>query len=77
MNAQLFHAKLIVEDVLKKWPETFSVFRTRNMDCIGCLLQRFCTLQDVATTYEIDLADLTKDLENCVSENHEAKRRTL
>lgn len=77
MNTQIFHAKLIVEDILKKWPETFSVFRVRNTNCIGCLLQRFCTLQDVAKTYEIDLQDLTDDLENCVSENHEAKRRTL
>jgi hybrid cluster-associated redox disulfide protein len=77
MNTQLFHAKLIVEDVLKKWPETFSVFRTRNMDCIGCLLQRFCTLQDVAATYEMDIDNLKGELENCVSENHETRRRTL
>jgi hybrid cluster-associated redox disulfide protein len=77
MNAQLFHANLIVEDVLKKWPETFSIFRTWNTDCVGCLLQRFCTLQDVATTYEVDVDHLTRDLENCVTENREIKRRTL
>ena len=74
MDTQIFHAQLTVEDVLKKWPETFSVFRSRNTDCIGCLLQRFCTLQDVAETYEIALQDLIVDLETCVTRNYEIKR---
>jgi hypothetical protein len=74
MDTQIFHAQLTVEDVLKKWPETFSVFRSRNTDCIGCLLQRFCTLQDVAETYEIALQDLIVDLETCVTRNDEIKR---
>ena len=77
MNAQLFHAQLIVEDVLKKWPETFSVFQKRHTNCIGCMLQRFCTLQDVAENYEITVEDLTKELESCVTGKHEVKRRTL
>jgi len=74
MDTQIFHAQLTVEEILKKWPETFSVFRSRNTDCIGCLLQRFCTLQDVAETYEIELQDLIGDLETCVTRNHEIKR---
>jgi hybrid cluster-associated redox disulfide protein len=74
MDTQIFHAQLTVEEILKKWPETFSVFRSRNTDCIGCLLQRFCTLQDVAETYEIELQDLTGDLETCVTRNYEIKR---
>ena len=74
MDTQIFHAQLTVEDVLKKWPETFSVFRTRNTDCIGCLLQRFCTLQDVAETYEVAVHDLIEDLEQRVKENNQSKR---
>ncbi len=70
MDAQIFHARSMVEDVLRKWPQTFSVFRRHNTDCIGCLLQRFCSLQDVAETYEIELQDLTKDLEMCIEENN-------
>ena len=74
MDIQIFHAQLIVEEVLKKWPQPFSVFRNRNTDCVGCLLQRFCSLQDVADTYEIKLQDLTTDLETCVEANNESKR---
>ena len=70
MDTQLLLAQLTVEDILKKWPLTYSVFRNRNTDCVGCLLQRFCSLQDVAETYEVELRDLTKDLEQCVKENY-------
>ncbi len=71
MDTQALLTQLTVEDILKRWPQTFSVFRNRNTDCVGCLLQRFCTLKDVAETYEIALQELTRDLEKCVSRNHE------
>ncbi len=73
MDTQAFLTQLTVEDILKRWPQTFSVFRNRNTDCVGCLLQRFCTLKDVAETYEITLQDLTRDLEECASGNYENK----
>ena len=74
MDTQILHAQLTVEDILKKWPLTFSVFRSRNTDCVGCLLQRFCTLQDVAETYEVSLQELARDLETCVKENYSSQR---
>jgi hybrid cluster-associated redox disulfide protein len=66
MDTNFPHAQMTVEDVLKKWPQTFSVFRDRNTDCIGCLLQRFCSIQDVADTYSLTAQDLVDDLERCV-----------
>lgn len=77
MDTQILHPQLTVEDILKKWPQAFSVFRLRNTDCIGCLLQRFCTIQDVAETYQVSLQELTRDLEICVNENYPSQRRTL
>ena len=59
-------AQMTVEDVLRKWPRTYTVFRNRNTDCIGCLLQRFCSIQEVAETYELSAQDLVGDLEGCV-----------
>jgi hybrid cluster-associated redox disulfide protein len=76
MDKQLLDPQLTVEDILKKWPQAFSVFRSRNTDCVGCLLQRFCTLKDVAETYEIALEDLMMDLEESVSGNYQIKRST-
>ena len=66
MDTNFPHAQMTVEDVLKKWPQTYSVFRKWNTECIGCLLQRFCSIQDVADTYEITAQDLVGDLERCV-----------
>jgi hybrid cluster-associated redox disulfide protein len=77
MDTQIIHAQLVVEDVFKKWPQTFSVFRSRNADCIGCLMQRFCTLEDVARIYDLDLQALTNDLSDCVNQNHLSQRSTL
>lgn len=71
MDAPLIQPQLTVEDVLKNWPEAFSIFIHRNTNCIGCLLQRFCTLQDVAEIYQISLQDLMKDLEEGIQDkNH-------
>lgn len=66
MNTEILHTQLTVEDVLKNWPQTYSVFKSHNTDCIGCLLQRFCSIQEVAEAYQISLPDLIKDLEKCV-----------
>jgi len=66
MNTEILHPQLAVADVLKKWPQAYSVFRNRNTDCIGCLLQRFCSIQDVAENYEVALPDLMEELEKCV-----------
>lgn len=69
MNTQILPAQLTVEDILKKWPQAYAIFNTRNTACVGCMLQRFCTLQDVAETYNINLPDLLADLENYVNED--------
>ena len=76
MDTPIFHAQLIVEDVLKRWPQTLSVFRSRNTDCVGCMLQRFCTLEDVAETYELSLSEFINDLQGSVNKNLQPKRST-
>jgi hypothetical protein len=70
MDTQILHSQLTVEAILTKWPKTFVVFRIRKTDCIGCLLQRFCSIQDVAESYEVPVQDLIGDLEKCVKENY-------
>lgn len=73
MNAHFLHAQITVEEVLKKWPQTYTAFLNRNTGCIGCLLQRFCSIQDVADTYEFALQDLISELEQCVMKNNQPK----
>ena len=69
MNTQILQAQLSVEEILKKWPAAYMVFNNHNTACVGCMLQRFCTLQEVAETYSIPLQDLRMDLENSINGN--------
>jgi len=52
-----------VHEVLSKWPDSYPVFTAFKTKCIGCLLQKFCTLHDVALTYQIPLDEFVGDLE--------------
>lgn len=58
----VFQAHTTVEDVLKLQPEIWTVFMRHRTSCSGCYMQRFCTLQDVAATYQISLQKLLEDL---------------
>ncbi|HXD08654.1 MAG TPA: hypothetical protein VN653_01225 [Anaerolineales bacterium] len=58
----VFQAYMTVEDTLKLQPEIWTVFMRHRMSCSGCYMQRFCTLQDVAATYQISLQNLLEDL---------------
>lgn len=44
-----------IEDVLKRWPETVSFFLAMETDCVGCSMAAFCTVADVAESYEQDV----------------------
>ena len=64
----MIHIQLTVEEVLKNWPQVLSVFAKHKTKCPGCFLQHFCTLQDVAETYDIFPEKLMAEIENVSSE---------
>jgi hypothetical protein len=66
MDAQFLDAQLTVEEVLHEWPSTFAVFMAAKTKCPGCFMQQFCTLRDVAETYNIPFPELMNGLEECV-----------
>ena len=68
---------MTVDEVLNNWPGTSAIFLERKTMCIGCLLQRFCTVKDAAETYRIPLQELKKDLEECALITHHTQRSTL
>ena len=64
----MIHIQLTVEEVLKRWPKVFSVFMKNKTKCPGCFLQHFCTLKDVAETYQIPPQELILEIENVSTE---------
>jgi len=73
----ILQPQMTVEDVLQNWPGTYTVFMAMKTKCIGCFLQKFCTLQDVAETYQIPLHKLSGELEKHVPTFNHFKRSTL
>lgn len=53
---------LSVQDALQAYPELVQVFFRHKMDCVGCYLQRFCTLEDAAVSYTIPPNDLLAEI---------------
>jgi hybrid cluster-associated redox disulfide protein len=64
MDETRIELQLTVDKVLQKWPQAFSVFMKNKTKCVGCFMQQFCTLKDVAETYQLSLEKLIEDLEN-------------
>lgn len=64
----MIHIQLTVEEVLKRWPKVFSVFMKHKTKCPGCFMQHFCTLKDVAETYQISMDELMVEIKNVSSE---------
>lgn len=49
------------------WPDSYSVFLALKMQCVGCMLQKFCTLHYVAETYQVPLTELIGELEKYIT----------
>ena len=51
-----------VASILQQWPQTSRVFLNQKTACVGCYLSRFCTLAEVAASYELPLDILLEKL---------------
>ena len=58
--------EMTVEDVLKTWPSAYTVFLNGKAECIGCFMQKFCTLHEVAGVYEVSPEEFMDELEKHV-----------
>jgi hybrid cluster-associated redox disulfide protein len=44
-----------IAQVLNAWPQTVPFFIQHRMDCIGCPVASFCTVQEASQHYDLDL----------------------
>jgi hybrid cluster-associated redox disulfide protein len=64
MDTPMIHLHLTVDEILKRWPRAFSVFMKNKTKCPGCFMQQFCTLKDVAETYQISAEELIDEIKH-------------
>ncbi len=62
-DVNLFTQATTVATVFDAIPNAGGIFIKHKTDCVGCFLARFCTLAEVADTYELDLQSLLNDLQ--------------
>jgi hybrid cluster-associated redox disulfide protein len=62
MDTNTLTIHLTVDKVLQHWPRAFSVLMKNRTKCPGCFMQQFCTLKDVAETYQISVEKLIEEI---------------
>ena len=63
MEPQQISQNWTASDVLQKYPGSRQVFITRRMLCLGCYMARFCTLNDVAQIYSLEIETLVGEIQ--------------
>lgn len=53
---------LAIADIMRRWPDTISVFTAHRMLCVGCLVGPFHTIDDACTEYRLEPAVLRAEL---------------
>jgi len=76
MDIPMIHIEMTVAEVLNRWPQVFSVFMKNKTKCPGCFMQHFCTLKDVAETYQIPSEHLIEEMID-VATSESTQRSTL
>ena len=70
MSMQEFDlAKLTVDEVLRRWPQTAQVFRSYSLACLGCAIAPFCEISNVAKIYNIPEEALIADLKAAIAKS--------
>jgi hybrid cluster-associated redox disulfide protein len=55
-----------VQEVLNEWPRAAAVFQSLKMACNGCYFARFCTLEEVASAYDLKCDSLLEKLNEVI-----------
>jgi len=55
----MISSTILVADLLNRYPLTASLLIELRVDCIGCSMNHFCTLEDLTKYYDLDLEKIS------------------
>jgi len=58
--------KMLISEVVKKYPETAPLFLDFGLHCIGCAFAKEETIEEAARVHQIDLDKLICDLNKTI-----------
>ncbi len=76
MDGQRISPDSSVADILRLAPRVQAVFVAHRTACVGCSLARFCSLRDVAVTYELALETWLQELERAAHAESQITQRS-
>ncbi len=54
---------MLISDLLARSPLVPALLIELRVDCVGCSMNRFCTLGDLCTHYELDLESILRRIQ--------------
>ena len=66
--------KILIEDLVREYPEAIKVFTKHKMPCIICGEPLWGTIEENAIRYNVNLKELLKDLEEETAKNSAQKK---
>ncbi len=61
--------KMMITEVLGRWPETAEVFHHHSMACVGCAVAPFYTIIDAAIVYGLSPEGLVEEFLQKINSN--------
>ncbi|SNY91164.1 hybrid cluster protein-associated redox disulfide domain-containing protein [Cohaesibacter sp. ES.047] len=58
---------LALDEVMKIWPQTISVFLRHKMLCVGCLVNPFHTIEDACAEYGLEEESFRLELSEAIN----------
>jgi hybrid cluster-associated redox disulfide protein len=59
----LLTTELTVDDVMRRWPTTIRIFLDFNMNCVGCPIATFHSLEEACHEHGVDLSAFFQSLQ--------------
>ena len=76
MHHSHLRADNTVAEVMERWPQSLPVFLHRHMACVGCAMSTFCTLDEAACAYHLDIDSFLNELEPATRQPHSTQGET-
>jgi hybrid cluster-associated redox disulfide protein len=67
MKYPLLSPRMLVADLLALSPLVAPFLLDLRVDCVGCSMNRFCTLEELCTLYGLELEVILQNLQNKMS----------
>ena len=49
-------------NIFKEYPVTINLFFDKRLDCVGCTMNQFCTMEDVFENYALDREQFLEEI---------------